>query len=43
MVAEAATWSDTRYRNIAQWFGKKRLEELQVLLDDLVQILDQHQ
>ena len=43
MVAEAATWSDTRYRNIAQWFGKKRLEELQILLDDLVQILDQHQ
>ena len=43
MVAEAATWSDTRYHNIAQWFGKKRLKELQILLDDLNQVLDQHQ
>ncbi len=43
MVAEAATWSDTRYHDIAQWFGKKRLKELQILLDDLVQILEQHQ
>ena len=43
MVGEAATWSYTRYRDIAQWFGKKRLKELQILLDDLVQILEQHQ
>jgi homoprotocatechuate degradation regulator HpaR len=43
MVAEAAIWSDTRYRDIAQWFGKERLEHLQQLLDDLVQTLDQHQ
>ena len=43
MVAEAAIWSDTRYRDIAQWFGKTRLKELQILLDDLVQVLDQHQ
>jgi homoprotocatechuate degradation regulator HpaR len=42
MVAEAALWSDTRYREIAEWFGKDRLEELQLLLDDLVQTLDQH-
>ena len=43
MVAEAAIWSDTRYSDIAQWFGKERLEQLQRLLDDLVQTLDQHQ
>ncbi|SVA57503.1 uncharacterized protein METZ01_LOCUS110357 [marine metagenome] len=43
MVAEAAIWSDTRYRDIAQWFGKTRLKELQILLDDLIQVLDQHQ
>ena len=43
MVAEAAIWSDTRYSDIAQWFGKERLEHLQTLLDDLVQTLDQHQ
>ena len=43
MVAEAAIWSDTRYNDIAQWFGKERLEHLQRLLDDLVQTLDQHQ
>lgn len=43
MVAEAAMWSDTRYRDIAQWFGKERLKELQILLDDLVQTLDRHQ
>ncbi len=43
MVAEAAIWSDTRYSDIAQWFGKERLEHLQRLLDDLVQTLDQHQ
>jgi homoprotocatechuate degradation regulator HpaR len=43
MVAEAAIWSDTRYSDIAQWFGKERLEQLQTLLDDLVQTLDQHQ
>ena len=43
MVAEAAIWSDTRYRDIAQWFGKERLEHLQQLLDELVQTLDQHQ
>ena len=43
MVAGAAIWSDTRYRDIAQWFGKTRLKELQILLDDLVQVLDQHQ
>ena len=43
MVAGAAIWSDTRYRDIAQWFGKTRLKELQILLDDLIQVLDQHQ
>ena len=43
MVAEAAIWSDKRYSDIAQWFGKERLEHLQQLLDDLVQTLDQHQ
>ena len=43
MVAEAAIWSDTRYSDIAQWFGKERLEHLQQLLDELVQTLDQHQ
>ena len=42
MVAEAAIWSDTRYREIAEWFGRDRLQELQLLLDDLVQTLDQH-
>ena len=43
MVAEATIWSDKRYSDIAQWFGKERLEHLQQLLDDLVQTLDQHQ
>ena len=43
MVAEAEIWSDKRYSDIAQWFGKERLEHLQQLLDDLVQTLDQHQ
>ena len=42
MVAEAGIWSDTRYREIAEWFGRDRLQELQLLLDDLVQTLDQH-
>ena len=43
MVTEAAIWSDTRYADIARWFGKKRFGELQILLDDLIQILDRHQ
>ena len=42
MVAEAALWSDARYHDIARWFGKKRLGELQILLDDLVEILNAH-
>jgi len=43
MVTEAALWSDARYDDIARWFGKKRLKELQILLDDLAQILNAHQ
>jgi len=43
MVADAALWSDARYDDIARWFGKKRLGELHILLDDLIQVLNIHQ